>query len=60
MADITNNERVKRVTVDNQTTEMQDLKEQIAWEKWQAEKNASKNSKTGSIRFMRGINPGTV
>lgn len=58
--DITNEKAVKRVTVDNQTTEMQDLDDQIAWEKWENEKAAAASSKTGGIRFARGINPGTV
>jgi hypothetical protein len=61
MADITDEKAVKRVTVDNQTTEMQDLDDQIKWEKWQNEKAVSSaNSKTGGVRFLKGINPGTV
>jgi hypothetical protein len=60
MSDITDEKAVKRVTVDNQTTEMHDLKDQIEFEKWQNEKAAASNSKTGGIRFVKGINPGTI
>ncbi len=58
--DITNEKAVKRVTVDNQTTEFQDLDDQIAWEKWENEKKAATGSVVGGIRFAKGINPGTV
>lgn len=58
--DITNEKAVKRVTVDNQTTEFQDLDDQIEWEKYQNEKKAATGSVTGAIRFAKGINPGTV
>lgn len=60
MADITDEKAVKRVTVDNQTTEMHDLDDQIKWDKYQNEKQAGASSKVGGIRFMKGINPGTV
>jgi hypothetical protein len=54
---ISDEDKVKRVTVDNQTTEMQDLKDQVEWEKYQDQKAAAKG-KTGGMRFLKGINPG--
>lgn len=59
MADITDAEKIKRVTVDNQTTELQDLDQQIKWDQYQNSKQASK-SVTSGMKFMKGRNPGTV
>jgi hypothetical protein len=58
--DITDEEKVKRVTVDNQTTEMHDLDDQIKWDQYKNAKASAKNQPTGGFRFMKARNPGTV
>jgi hypothetical protein len=57
--DITDAEKVRRVTFDNQTTEMHDLDDQIKWDQYKASKKAA-TSKTCGMKFMKGLNPGTV
>ncbi|OEU67457.1 MAG: hypothetical protein BBJ57_02040 [Desulfobacterales bacterium PC51MH44] len=53
-------DKIKKVLIDGESTEMQTLKDRMEWEKYQDQKDAVASSPLGNVTFLKGRPSGTI